>query len=496
MVFFYCGKNMTESKNVLLIRPENIYRQNNYPSLGLLSVATSLFHAGYTPVIINAALERDWKLKIRRLFNCANFDCIGITIMTSECPSAYEILNYIQGLAPSTPIIAGGWHVRLFPEQMLESHLISHACINDGEMEIDSGAKKTFNICNLNDLAVVRYDLDPNIETFITSYLTDRLDPNRPRPKRWLPYESSRGCPSECTFCANVVTNNRTYRKKHAAKVVAELSHIVKKYKLDHIKIIDDNFFVNINRVRSICRMICEYGLEFTWDAECRADYFRHDFLDDDTLRLCKKAGLIQLTLGLESGSQHTLDIMKKNITPYDSIHAVKVCNHHEITSRCSFMLDVPGETSEDIEKTRQFIRRLRQFPYFTCGVQTFRPYPRCELTQSLIASGQWSEPGNFSDWSDEYYVRQFTAAQHDQPWQVQPKRSRYISSYEYIESGTQFDTHMVKGKFKKMLFGMFKGLAKFRNDHNWYRCPIDLFLYQKFQEWFLKRQEKQCRKS
>ena len=78
---------------------------------------------------------------------------------------------------------------------------------------------------------------------------------------RWLPYESSRGCPSHRTFCINVVTDNRRYRKKSAGKVISEIEYIVKKYNLTHLKIIDDNFFVDIRRVREICEGIISKAL-------------------------------------------------------------------------------------------------------------------------------------------------------------------------------------------------------------------------------------------
>ena len=91
--------------------------------------------------------------------------------------------------------------------------------------------------------------------------------------------------------------------------------------------------------------------------------------LDDETLKLCKKSGLIQLTLGIESGSPHTLKLMKKGITPEQAENAVRKCDEHKIIARSSFILEIPGETTDDIDQTISFINSLRRYPYFTCGV-------------------------------------------------------------------------------------------------------------------------------
>jgi radical SAM superfamily enzyme YgiQ (UPF0313 family) len=116
---------------------------------------------------------------------------------------------------------------------------------------------------NIEALPLTDYELDESIDKFTDSYLTDKLSEYVRQPMRWLPYESSRGCPSQCTFCINVVTKNNRYRKKSAEKVVSEIEQIVNKYNLTHLKIIDDNFFVDIKRARKICEGIIEKGLDF-----------------------------------------------------------------------------------------------------------------------------------------------------------------------------------------------------------------------------------------
>jgi len=73
---------------------------------------------------------------------------------------------------------------------------------------------------------------------------------------------------------------------KSSKKVLSEIEFLIKKYKINHLKIIDDNFFVDIKRVREIAEGILQKKLKITWDVECRTDYFRDGFVDDKILPL------------------------------------------------------------------------------------------------------------------------------------------------------------------------------------------------------------------
>ena len=195
-------------------------------------------------------------------------------LLTSEIPDAYTIMKFIKENS-NVPVVAGGWHCTLFPEQMADSPYVDYVVAGEGEEHLlkiadtlKKGEKPENNIfqkmmLDLDGLPMPDYETDENIERFISSYLTDKLSEYVKQPMRWLPYESSRGCPSQCTFCINVVTDNTRYRKKSAEKVISEIESIVRKHNLTHVKIIDDNFFVDIKRVRKICKGIIERKLRY-----------------------------------------------------------------------------------------------------------------------------------------------------------------------------------------------------------------------------------------
>ncbi len=488
------------SDKVLLIRPQNVYNYNNYPPLNLICIGSVLKSAGYEVKIINCALEKDSLKAISNELKDSLF--IGISLLTSEVPDAYRIMKFIKENS-DVPIVTGGWHCTLFPEQMANCEYVDYVVAGEGEEyivkiaeKIKQGEKSDMKIfykkmLDIESLPLPEYDLDENIERFITSYLTDKLSEYVTQPMRWLPYESSRGCPSHCTFCINVVADNTRYRKKSAEKVISEIEYIVKRYNLTHLKIIDDNFFVDIRRVREICEGIIKKNLNITWDGECRCDYFNHNMLNDETLKLCKQSGLVQLTLGIESGSPRTLKLMKKGITPEQAEFAVRKCDEHGIIARSSFILEIPGETIDDIKQTILFINKMRRYPYFTCGVGTFRPYPKCELTERLLSEGYLTEPMDFRNWTDRDIIDMYTSAEYIRPWQINGRYSERAAYYLNMESSVRLGNHQIDRPLDRMKNTIFMSIAKLRNRLMFYDLAFDKDLYKNFlTNFYEKRQD------
>ena len=219
---------MSQNNKVVLIRPMNVYNYNNYPPLGLISMGSALQAKGYDVEIINSPLEQDTLKRVTEALPGALF--VGLSIMTSEIPDCYRIMKHIKSIS-SVPILVGGWHCTLFPEQTAELPEIDYLIPGEGEEHIvaladalKEGRKLpkifTRKMYDMESLPAPDYSLDHKIERFITSYLTDKLSQIVVQPMRWLPYESSRGCPSQCTFCINVVADNMRYRKKSAKKEI------------------------------------------------------------------------------------------------------------------------------------------------------------------------------------------------------------------------------------------------------------------------------------
>ncbi|MBU4393392.1 MAG: B12-binding domain-containing radical SAM protein [Desulfobacteraceae bacterium] len=483
---------VNNKKKILLIRPKNTFNYYNYPPLNLVCIGSVLESHGFKVKILDAGVLNDFNTDLEREMRDALFIAIGM--ITPEIPHGIDIMKLIRTKS-NIPIVVGGWHCTLFPEQMAESELTDYVVIGEGEdpvvdlaIRLSNGSRPSNKIRprvyhDLNALPMPNYDLVPDIEHYITNYLTDRLAAYVPQPIRWLPYDSSRGCPSQCAFCINVVAKNQKYRKKSANKVLDETDRLIKKYKLTHLKFIDDNYFVDIKRARTIATGFIKRGQHktVTYDCECRCDYFNDRMLNDETLELLRESGLVQLTLGIESGSMRTLKIMRKGITVEQAERAVQMCDRHGIIARSSFMFEVPGERRDDIVASIQFINKMRKYPLFACGVGSFRPYPRCDLTKKLIEKGYLSEPQSLEDWLHGENIEMYTSAELKRPWQVDPEFSENAAHYLNLESETRIGLHQLSNDGDREKLQLLIEIAKIRNRNLDYKEGNDTKLYKDF---------------
>ena len=181
---------------------------------------------------------------------------------------------------------------------------------------------------------------------------------------------------------------------------------------------------------------------------------------------------------------------MKKGITPQQAENAVKKCDQYGIIARSSFMLEIPGERMEDIKETVRFINRLRKYPNFICGVGTFRPYPKCELTTRLIRRGYLKEPVNFQEWEDSKLVEMYTSAEYKRPWQVDSRYSESASYYLNMESAIRLGNYQIDNFVDRVKNKFFITAAKLRNRLSFYGCAWDKELYKLFLRGFYRKHQ------
>jgi len=494
------------NEKIVLIKPKNVFVFSSYPPLELLSVGTVLDEKGYDVRIVNAAAEEDYADTLSR--ECRDALIVGVTCLTSEIESAIQITDMIKRDF-AVPVVWGGWHSTLFPVQTCNDKNVDFVIVNEGDYSMlrlveslagdgplsevpglvyKKGEKVFVNptsYVNMEQLSLVKYDL-VDIEAYSTRRLNDRFSREE---NVWLPYQSSRGCPHRCTFCVNTVTNNSKYRTKSPGKVVEEVRTLIARYGITHLRIIDDNFFVDRKRVMEICDGFVNNGFDITWDAECRVDYFRPGHLDDELLDLCTRSGLIELTLGCESGSQAVLDLIKKDITVDEIRNCVKQCHEHNILPRCSFVVGIPGERREDILLTARLVNELRKVePEMAYGVGTLRPYPGCELVDDLVRKGLFKEPETLREWATKKYVRHYTERTHIQPWQSDPGLANSVSFYYSLAGGVLLANHQIESKLARKVNSLFMKSSRNRTEHLFFGLQFDRHLYDFFHKRYLKR--------
>jgi anaerobic magnesium-protoporphyrin IX monomethyl ester cyclase len=205
---------------------------------------------------------------------------------------------------------------------------------------------------------------------------------------------SSRGCPHHCIYCLWPETlYGHKFRARSAANVVDEMEHVVRDYGVDEVYFDDDCLTVDKRRVKEMCRLLLERGVDVKWIVQSRVDT-----VDRETLAAMKEAGCHYILFGVESGSPKMLEIMKKRISLDRVREAFKDCREVGIKTQAFFLFGVPGEDQETIRETIEFAKQIdADSTQFAIAI----PHPGTELYQVCTEHG-WLVYDGWEDFAAE----------------------------------------------------------------------------------------------
>lgn len=213
---------------------------------------------------------------------------------------------------------------------------------------------------------------------------------------RKMPYiliEGSRGCPHRCTFCSQWCFWQGAWRTKSPQRIADEINYCFHNYGSRFVWLTDDNFGVG-QRAHELANEIIQKGIadDLMWFTQARCDdIIKHQ----DTLPILRKSGLRWVLLGIENARQSTLDAFKKNITPDDAKHAVKLLQQHDIFAQAMFIIGERKDTAESIAGSRAFINELDP-DFVVYAILT--PFPGTELFDEATENG-WIEDHNWANY-------------------------------------------------------------------------------------------------
>src|SRR3989304_5595952 len=177
--------------------------------------------------------------------------------------------------------------------------------------------------------------------------------------KHWTIMITSRGCPYGCVFCTQCIVWGKKGRGRSPTKVVAEIEHLVKTYRVKQIDFMDDNMTLDKKRMENICDLIVKRALHVEWFTPSGV---RADTLDENLLKKMKQSGCKKIRVAPESGVQRVVDqIIKKNLDLKSVENAVVLCKKVGIKVGCFFVIGLIGETEEEIMQTINYAYKLRQ---------------------------------------------------------------------------------------------------------------------------------------
>ncbi|MCP4718642.1 MAG: radical SAM protein, partial [Desulfobacteraceae bacterium] len=165
----------------------------------------------------------------------------------------------------------------------------------------------------------------------------------------------SRGCPGKCTFCGSPKFWGNKSIRYHSALWFAEEILALAQKGVTHFYICDDTFTMDRKRVIELCKILISSNLQITWNAISRVDY-----IDKELLSWMRRAGCIQISFGVESGSQKIKKTLGKPISNETCIQAFSLTRSHGIMPRAYFIYGSPGETRETIQESCDLMMQLK----------------------------------------------------------------------------------------------------------------------------------------
>jgi radical SAM superfamily enzyme YgiQ (UPF0313 family) len=467
-------------KNILLVFPGKYRAPDPQVPISLLHVASSLQQEGYQVEIFDMRLE-DYRGKV-----VGDPVFVGITCMSGQqIHYGLEFARKVRAEAPNCPIVWGGVHPTLLPEQTAANEYVDVVVRGEGELVVPDLANKLVANENLDDVKGLTYKSEGIVKSTADADLIDLDDIPVELPYDLLGLEkyhslqsgrfhiqTSRGCPHRCGFCYNSDFNKRRWRGKSAQRVLKEIEFILSKFPfVKIIDAIDDNFFVDEQRVKDICQGIISRKMNIKWRANCRFDYlssYKQDFL-----YLLEKSGCMELDFGGESGSEKMQEFVCKDVTADQMLDSVRILKESapSIEPYVSWLSGLPNECYEDMLKTFELMDRMKEANPLTqhYGIFMYTPFPS-PMLESLEA--KFRPPQSLEDWAN-IEVFHFLPPWHSKDYVEKLRAISAVTRYVFYPQ-SRIDEH---GWGFKLAYGLINRIARYRWKHRYFAFPVELRL-------------------
>ena len=233
---------------------------------------------------------------------------------------------------------------------------------------------------------------------------------------------TSRGCPYRCTFCSQSVMAEK-WRARSPENVVKEVRHLVEEWGAQEIGILDDSANIDRKRIRVMSELLIKEGLNHVpW---IMINGIRANLADEDLLGLMKQAGCKRVAFGVETGDEDILDSIDKRVTHDQIRQAFKNAKKVGLETVGFFIIGLPGDNEETMEKTIRFACELDPL---VANFSMMTPYPGTKVWEQVHRNG-----GRMlvKDWQDyvffegkaRYEMGETTAEVQERKWKEAYRR-------------------------------------------------------------------------
>ncbi|MFA6455135.1 MAG: radical SAM protein [Patescibacteria group bacterium] len=389
---------MSNKLKILLINPPRFNRHPMVREMRCAGLATSSIYPPIELAYLAGRLRREAEVKILDA-NALNFNLNQVkmeiqnfqpnAVIFTTSPVSFAVDAQIAEITKKInseikTILLDSHIVPVMPEKIREKFpWIDYLIGTDPLVNIP----KIFGlegIIGLENQPLPAYDLLPLNKYFSLTYS---------RKKPFATLITSVGCPNRCKFClVGGATVKRGYGNrwqfKSAKKILTEIKYLIS-LGIKNIYFFDETFTVSKERVIELCDLIKKEKIKIDWAANGRVDT-----LDEETIKIMKAAGCWNIMFGIECGSESELLNMQKGTTLERAMKVVGACKANGINVSASFVIGLPEETRESVEKTIAIAKKIN--PYRAQFVIA-TPYPGTKLYDEMKAEGLLLKDYDFS---------------------------------------------------------------------------------------------------
>jgi radical SAM superfamily enzyme YgiQ (UPF0313 family) len=327
-----------------------VYPRWNYPTFGQLQEPLGLLHIG-AMLKAHGDSVRFFDLAVDAIEHVdeavADADLVCISSSTVLFGRACLVLNRIRKQRSGLPVVVGGPHATLMPEDAVMRGFDA-AAMGEGEytaVDLVEAIQKGAPLYEVAGAAAKRGDevaygpprgFEPDLDTF-------------PDPDRTL-IDYSKYFSNDIEFIGMMAKRSQKRIAEEMSNIATSLGHKTFLFKDDTMVLGGVNYFVEFERE------LASAGLtDSQWICQARVDQVSAPLLEQ-----MKKCGLEAIAFGVESGSQKVLDFFRKGIKVEQTIKAFDLCHEHGVGTLAFVMLGAPVETREDLEATVRLVERIR----------------------------------------------------------------------------------------------------------------------------------------